>query len=83
MIQLLHVQLYSTCSKEPDFWRLAPNYAAGTGEGAAIAGELDIVTFKLLFGGGGGGGLAKAPEPNDPWIQSTKAKVVKMSALNI
>jgi hypothetical protein len=46
----------------------APNYAAGMGEGAAIAGELDIVTFKLLFGGGRGGrrGLAKAPEPNHP-----------------
>jgi hypothetical protein len=43
--------LLYTCSKEPDFWRLAPNCAAGMGEGAAIAGELDIVTFKLLFGG--------------------------------
>jgi hypothetical protein len=47
---------HSYCSKEPDFWRLAPNYAAGMGEGAAIAGELDIVTFKLLFGGRERGG---------------------------
>jgi hypothetical protein len=50
-----------TCSKEPDFWRLTPNYAAGKGEGAAIAGELDIVTFKLLFGGGGGEGFGESP----------------------